>query len=76
VSRGIKFRPEELSVPKGSFIAGRTIGDLRIGERTGAIIRATRSKEATFDTTPSADDRLHAGDILVEYSAPAEGSRT
>jgi voltage-gated potassium channel len=63
--KGIEFRLEEFSVPKDSFIAGRTIGELRIGERTGAIILATRSKEGTFDTTPSANDRLHAGDVLI-----------
>jgi voltage-gated potassium channel len=63
--KGIEFRLEEFSVPEDSFIAGRTIGELRIGERTGAMILATRSKEGTFDTTPSANDRLHAGDILI-----------
>ena len=45
--------------------ADRTIGELRIGERTGAMILATRNKEGTFDTTPSAKDRLRAGDTLV-----------
>jgi voltage-gated potassium channel len=63
--RGIEFRLEELDVPEDSFIADRTIGELRIGERTGAMILATRSKEGTFDTTPSANDHLRAGDTLI-----------
>jgi voltage-gated potassium channel len=63
--KGIEFRLEEFNVPEDSFIAGRTIGELRIGERTGAMILATRNKEGTFDTTPSAKDRLRAGDTLV-----------
>jgi K+/H+ antiporter YhaU regulatory subunit KhtT len=29
------------------------------------MILATRNKEGTFDTTPSAKDRLRAGDTLV-----------
>jgi K+/H+ antiporter YhaU regulatory subunit KhtT len=56
---------EEFGVPEDSSIADRTIGELRIGERTGAMILATRNKEGTFDTTPSANDRLRAGDTIV-----------
>jgi voltage-gated potassium channel len=63
--KGIEFRLEEFNVPEDSSIAGRTIGELRIGERTGAMILATRNKEGTFDTTPSANDRLRAGDTLI-----------
>jgi voltage-gated potassium channel len=62
---GIEFRLEEFSVPEDSFIADQTIGELRIGERTGAMILATRSKEGKFDTTPSATDRISAGDTLI-----------
>ena len=63
--RGIEFRLEELDVPEDPSIAERTIGELGIGERTGAIILATLSKEGTFDTTPSANDHLRAGDTLI-----------
>src|SRR5919112_3839685 len=62
---GIEFRLEEFSVPEDSFIAEHTIGELRIGERTGAMILATRSKEGNFDTTPSASDRISGGDTLI-----------
>src|SRR5919106_1117845 len=63
--KGLEFRLEEFGVPEDSFIAGRTIGELRIGERTGAMILATRSKEGNFDTTPSASDRISGGDTLI-----------
>jgi voltage-gated potassium channel len=49
---GIEFRLEEFRVPKDSAIADHTIGELKIGERTGAIILAIRNGEGTFDTTP------------------------
>jgi voltage-gated potassium channel len=62
---GIEFRLEEFMVPEESSIADRTIGELRIGERTGAIILATRNHEGKFDTTPSATDRISAGDTLI-----------
>jgi voltage-gated potassium channel len=62
---GIEFRLEEFRVPEESFIADQTIGELRIGERTGAMILATRNKEGRFDTTPSASDRISGGDTLI-----------
>jgi voltage-gated potassium channel len=62
---GIEFRLEEFSVPEDSFIAGRTIGELRIAERTGVMILATRHQEGGFDTTPSARDPIRAGDTLI-----------
>jgi voltage-gated potassium channel len=62
---GIEFRLEEFRVPEDSFIADQTIGELRIGERTGAMILAVRSDEGGFDTIPSAVDRLRAGDTLI-----------
>ena len=63
--KGIEFRLEEFSVPEHSTIAEHTIGELEIGERTGAIVLAIRTTEGNFDTTPSADDRLRAGDTLI-----------
>jgi voltage-gated potassium channel len=49
----------------GSTIAEHTIGELKIGERTGAIMLAVRTTEGNFDTTPAAEDRLNAGDTLI-----------
>src|SRR5918994_1621038 len=62
---GIEFRLEEFRVPKDSAVADYTIGELRIGERTGAIVLAIRTRDGKFDTTPSANDRLQAGDTLI-----------
>ena len=63
--KGIEFRLEEFEVPKDSGIADHAIGELKIGEKTGAIILAIRNGEGTFDTTPAADDRIFVGDTLV-----------
>jgi voltage-gated potassium channel len=63
--KGIEFRLEEFRVPEESFIADQTIGDLQIGERTGAMVLATRNQEGRFDTTPSASNRISAGDTLI-----------
>jgi voltage-gated potassium channel len=63
--KGIEFRLEEFSVPEDSAIAERTIGEIKIGEGTGAIVLAFRTAEGNFDTTTSAGDRLRAGDTLI-----------
>src|ERR671933_167333 len=62
---GIEFRLEEFWVPERSPLANHTIGELKIGEKTGAMILAIRSKEGKFDTTPSAQDRIFPGDTLI-----------
>ena len=72
---GIEFRLEEFGVPEDSFIAGHTIGELRIGEKTGAMILATRNRYGTFDTTPSASDRIRAGDTLIVLGTREQISR-
>ena len=73
--KGIEFRLEEFGVPEDSFLAGHTIGELRIGEKTGATILATRNKEGTFDTKPSANDRVRAGDTLIVLGTREQISR-
>ena len=73
--KGLEFRLEEFGVPEDSFIAGQTIGELRIGERTGAMILATRNSEGTFDTSPSASDRIRAGATLIVLGAREQISR-
>jgi voltage-gated potassium channel len=67
--KGIEFRLEEFAVPKGSPLADRTIGELSIGEKTGAMVLAIRSPQGAFDTTPSAQDRIHPGDTLIVLGA-------
>jgi voltage-gated potassium channel len=62
---GIEFRLEEFWVPEESLLANRTIGELQIGEKTGAMILAIRSKEGKFDTTPSAQDTIRPDDTLI-----------
>jgi K+/H+ antiporter YhaU regulatory subunit KhtT len=44
-------------------------------ERTGAMILATRNREGTFDTTPSASDRIRAGDTLIVLGTGEQISR-
>jgi voltage-gated potassium channel len=63
--KGLEFRLEEFGVPKESPLAHHTIGQLQIGEKTGAMVLAIRTSEGRFDTTPSAQDEIHPGDTLI-----------
>ena len=63
--KGLEFGLEEFGVPKESPLAYHTIGELRIGEKTGAMVLAIRTPEGSFDTTPSARDEIHPGDTLL-----------
>jgi voltage-gated potassium channel len=63
--KGLEFRLEEFGVPKESPLSNHTIGDLKIGEKTGAVVLAIRTPEGSFDTTPSARDEIHPGDTLL-----------
>ncbi len=73
--KGIEFRLEEFSVPKGSPLANHTIGELQIGEKTGAMVLAIRSSEGTFDTTPSAQDTIRPGDTLIVLGTRGQVTR-
>lgn len=66
---------EEFAVPKNPAVAGRTIGELKIGEKTGAMVLALRTVEGKFDTTPSAEDRLYMGDTLIVLGSRGQITR-
>lgn len=68
VSHGVSldYRLEELQVQPGARLAGRTIGEMDIKARTGAMIIAVRKEKGdSFNTSPDKDTRLDAGDLLI-----------
>jgi voltage-gated potassium channel len=62
---------EEIAVKEGGP-AGKSIGELRIRGRTGAMVVALRRAAGTFETTPPPDARLEAGDVMVAVGTPEE----
>ncbi len=50
----------------GARLDGRTIGEMDIKARTGAMIIAVRKEKGdSFNTSPDKDTRLDAGDLLI-----------
>jgi voltage-gated potassium channel len=71
-SGGPELLFEEIEVKETCREAGKTIRDLRIREATGAMIVALRKRDGTFDTTPTPDVALEAGDVIIAAGTPDE----
>lgn len=61
----LEFRLEEVEVPASSAIANRTLKDLDIRARTGALVLALRNHDGSFITNPTTDTIVAAGQILI-----------
>jgi voltage-gated potassium channel len=64
-AEGDDFMLEEIEVTRTCVRAGKTIRDLRVRDETGAMIVALRKRDGTFDTTPSPDELIEPGDVLI-----------
>jgi voltage-gated potassium channel len=71
-AEGDDFLLEEIEVKESCARAGQTIRDLRVRDETGAIIVAIRKRDGTFDTTPSPDELIEAGDVLIGVGTAEE----
>lgn len=74
VMHGQHFELEmrELKVEGGHSIAGRTLGDAHVRQKSGANITAVRTKNGEFNLQPSAETKLEAGDIMVALGTPKQ----
>ncbi|MER3453202.1 MAG: potassium channel protein, partial [Acidimicrobiia bacterium] len=61
----LEFRLEEVAVPPGSAIAGRSLRDAQIRDRTGALVLAIRRPDGSFTTNPPTETTVRPGDILI-----------
>jgi voltage-gated potassium channel len=71
-SGGPELLFEEIEVKESCREAGKTIRELRIREVTGAMIVALRKRDGTFDTTPTPEAALEAGDVMIAAGTPDE----
>jgi voltage-gated potassium channel len=63
---------EEIEIKQSCREAGKTIREVSIRERTGAMIVALRKHDGTFDATPQPDAALEVGDVMIAAGAPDE----
>lgn len=61
----LEFRLEEVAVPAASPIAGTSLREAHVRDRTGALVLALRHADGSFTTNPEPDDRIAVGDVLI-----------
>ena len=62
-----------MRVAAGSSLAGRTVGELALRERTGALLLALRrAAEPRWSRTRSTDTPVAAGAVLIAMGTQAE----
>jgi voltage-gated potassium channel len=69
---GPDLRFEEIEVSTGCPQAGRTIRELAIRRKTGAVVIALRRTDGSFEVTPNPDQRIEAGDVVIAIGTEPE----
>jgi len=62
---GPSFRLEQIEVSSTCRGSGRTLGELDIRERTGAVVIAHKPLDGEVNTKPGPDTRFEEGDVLI-----------
>jgi voltage-gated potassium channel len=68
----LEFRLEEVHVPDTSPLAGRSLRDAHIRDRTGALVLALRDGDGSFTTNPAPETRIEAGQVLIAVGTAAQ----
>jgi len=68
----VEFRLEEVELMAGSPIAGQTLRDAHVRDRTGALVLALRGAHGGFTTNPPPETVMEAGHILIAIGTPAQ----
>jgi voltage-gated potassium channel len=61
----LEFRLEEVPLPQGCPLAGRSLREAHIRDSTGALVLALRGSGGEFTTNPPPESVLEAGQILI-----------
>lgn len=61
----VEFRLAEVPVRADCPLAGWSLHDARLRERTGALVLAIRDSQGSFKTNPGADTVMCGGDVLI-----------
>ena len=70
--REIELRLEEIEVAPDSPLAGITISEAHVRDRTGALILAIREPGGDFIMSPDARTQVRPGQVLIAIGTPAQ----
>jgi voltage-gated potassium channel len=68
----LEFRIEEVDIPPGSALAGQSLRDAHLRDRTGALVLAMRDGAGAFNTNPPPDTRMETGQVLIAIGTGAQ----
>ncbi len=68
----LEFRLEEVALPQGSPLAGKSLREAHIRDSTGALILALRESDGDFTMNPPPETVLCAGQILISIGTEAQ----
>jgi voltage-gated potassium channel len=68
----VEYRLEEMSLSERSQLAGRTLRDSHLRDRTGALVLALRDQSGGFTTNPPPETVMEAGHILIAIGTPTQ----
>ena len=61
----LEFRLADITVPESSPLAGKSLREAHVRDRTGALVLAIRSEGGEFTTNPAPESELRQGDVLI-----------
>lgn len=70
-----ELRFEEIEITRECGQAGKTIGELRVHDVTGAMIVALRRHDGSFEVTPGPDALLGEGEVVIGVGTGEEMRR-
>ena len=70
--QNLEFRLEEVPVTPESAVAGRSLRDSQLRDRTGALVLALRDADGVFQTNPGPDTEVLAGQVIIAIGTQDE----
>ncbi|HKY13439.1 MAG TPA: potassium channel protein [Microthrixaceae bacterium] len=70
--QALEFRLEEVPISDNSRMAGRSLRELQVRDRTGALVLALREVDGAFVTNPPPDATMLPGHVLIAIGTTAE----
>ena len=68
----VEFRLQDVELPAGSPLIGKSIREGMVRDRYGTYILAVRHPDGTVDTNPSMDTIMLSGSVLVVIGTPQQ----
>lgn len=73
--RSLEFRMREFDIPPNSPIAGKTLRDANLREKSGALVLALRTPDGGFTTNPRGDTKIEDHHIIIAVGTDEDFAR-